>query len=41
MDFFERDHGDVHYINLSEYMGRWLALIDTITGHFILVSVNK
>lgn len=38
--FVETDHGDVHYINLSEYMGRCLAVIDTITDHSILVSVN-
>jgi len=34
------DHGNVHYINLSEYMGRCLAVIDTITDHLILVSVH-
>jgi len=38
--FVERDHGDVHYINLYEYMGHYLPVIDTITNHFILVSVN-
>jgi hypothetical protein len=38
--FVERVHGDVHYINLSEYVDHCLAVIDTITNHFILVSLN-
>jgi hypothetical protein len=38
--FVETVYSNVQYINLLEYMGRCLAVIDTIIDHFILVSAK-